>query len=315
MKIERFDVFYIIGLLFSSIVMILLILFFFYGSTLINFTYVIFYWTIKFLSGFGLILTVTNVFLLLLKFTRKRISKRTLNVFIFVQVISCVVLIGYSIYSIISNMNEIQSAPSTRFLEWIDILLFSFGLVSISLSLYLIPLFREEFQDSFDDGVFSRFRGGLKKVGRGVKKKYYTFRRDHVNIQIKDHTTIKEILEIWRSKFATYLLIPLGIGSFIFTPITFVCLVFWFRFFILDEEPTSYERVCLILSIFFIITVSILSYIFEWILFTSISEYLWSIYLFYSLGIVLGSGVFIYHFTKLKGVTLADIADYIKDIL
>jgi hypothetical protein len=292
---------------------VLFLLVYFLDSTVINFTYVIFFWTVKFLAGFGLILTVTNVFLFLLQFTKKRISKRTLNVFIAVQVIACIILIGYGIYGIISSYNQ-TNAPSTEFMEWVDIIIFSFGLISISLSLYLIPLLREEFQDAFDQGVFSGFSGRMRKAGRNIKKSYYAFRKQYVKLQIKDHTTIKNILQIWRAKFAAYLLIPLGIGCFVFTPITFVCVVFWVKVFIFDKEPKEYERIALIVSIMFIITISILSYIFDWILYTAIVDFFWSIYIFYLIGIILGSSVFIYHFAKLKGVTLSDISDKIRDI-
>jgi hypothetical protein len=222
-------------------------------------------------------------------------------------------LIGYGIYGIISSYNE-ANLPSTEFMEWLDIIIFSFGLISISLTLYLVPLFREEFQDAFDQGIFSRFTGRVKTVGRNVKKSYYAFRKQYVKLQIKDHTTIKNILEIWRNKFAVFLLIPLGIGCFLFTPITFVCMIFWIKFFIFDEEPTSYERIALIVSILFILTISILSYIFDWIFYSAISELFWTIYIFYLIGIMVSSLLFIYHFTKLKGITLEDITDRIRDI-
>ncbi len=313
MKLDNFDIFYIIGIISSSVIMIILITFFFYGIPLIDYFYLIFFWTIKFLSGFGLILTITNGFFFLFKFMKERISKRTLNVFITIQLISCAILIGYGIYGIISSYYE-SNIPSPEFMEWVDIIVFSFGLISISLTLYLIPLFREEFQDVFEQGNFSRITGKVKIVSRNVKKKYYAFRRQYVRLQMKDHTTIKDILQIWRNKFAVYLLIPMGIGCFLFTPITFVFIVFWIKFFIFDGEPQSYERIALIISIVFIVIISILSYIFDWVFYSAISEFFWTIYIFYLIGIVVGSAIFIYHFTKLKGITLQHITDKIRDI-
>jgi len=51
-----------------------------------------------------------------------------------------------------------------------------------------------------------------------MKKRYFSWRGNYAKVQIQDQMTLGEILEIWRTRFAVYLLLPIGISSLIFTP-------------------------------------------------------------------------------------------------
>lgn len=314
-NMKKYDIFYLVGLGISTGVMIaLMVLLFVFQFTLLNYTLLFFFWVLKFLSGFGLILTVTNMFLFLLNLVKDKVGKTAVNAFIIIQVVIPVILIIFGIYKIVSSLGPSPAATIEDISFWMDFLLFTFGICSISLSLYIVPLLKEEFQGAVDEGLFTRVKRGAKKVGRGAKKKYFSFRKKYAKVEIQDQTTIKEILEIWRSKFAVYLLLPLGIGSLIFTPITFVCLVFWIRFFVFDEDPEPYERFALLISIIFVATIGILSYLFDWVFYSAISEFFWSIELFYLTGIVLSSIIFIYQVIQLKGVTLEDVKETVGTI-
>jgi len=61
MKFERFDIFYLIGLILTTILMIWVI---FFGVLSFNITFLLFFWVINFLSGFGLILNIAIGFLI-----------------------------------------------------------------------------------------------------------------------------------------------------------------------------------------------------------------------------------------------------------
>jgi MFS family permease len=312
---KKYDIFYLVGVAISTAVMIaLFILLFVFKFIPLNYTLLLFFWVLKFLSGFGLILTVTNIFLFLLNLVKDKIGKTAVNAFIIIQVVIPVILIIFGIYKIVTSLGPAQTAALSGLSFWSDFLLFAFGICSISLSLYIVPLVKEEFQSAADEGIFTRLKRGAKKVGRGAKKKYFSFRKKYAKAEIQDQTTIKEILEIWRSKFAVYLLLPLGIGSLIFTPITFVCLVFWIRFFVFDEDPEPYERFCLLISIVAVATIGILSYLFDWVFYSEISRLFWSIELFYLTGIILSSIIFIYQVIQLKGVTLEDVKETVGSI-
>ncbi|TFG00096.1 MAG: hypothetical protein EU541_03225 [Promethearchaeota archaeon] len=315
MKLKKYDIFYLVGLGISTVVMItLFLLLFLFRFTLLNYTLLFFFWVLKFLSGFGLILTVANIFLVLLNLTKDKVGKSAVNAFVIIQVVIPVILIIFGVYKIITSLTPGTPTTPTDISFWMDFLLFAFGICSISLSLYVIPLLKEEFQSAVDEGLFTRIKRGAKKVGRKTKKKYFSFRKQYAKAEIQDQTTIKEILEIWRSKFAVYLLLPLGIGSLIFTPIAFVFLVFWIKFFVFDEDPKPYERICLLISIIVVATIGLLSYLFDWIFYSAISEFFWSIELFYLAGIVISSIIFIYQVIQLKGVTLEDVKETVGSI-
>jgi len=63
MEEKKYKIIYIIGLVITLALMLLLL---FTGDTSLNFTFLIFFWVVKFLAGFGLLLSISNGFLLLM---------------------------------------------------------------------------------------------------------------------------------------------------------------------------------------------------------------------------------------------------------
>ncbi|MFX1588718.1 MAG: hypothetical protein ACFFC1_11225, partial [Promethearchaeota archaeon] len=265
------------------------------------------------LSGFGLILTIANGILWILNRFTEKFEKKHIQALVIIQVIVPAILIVYAIYSIFSNLPPVTPLTGLRY--WFDLILFLYGIISLMASLYIIPLIREEFQEAVEQGVFKRIKSGAKKIGRGIKKKYFTWRGKYAKVQIQDQMTLGEVLEIWRSRFAVYLLIPLAIGSLIFTPVAFICIIFWLKIFILNKgEPKLYERIALIISMIWIATIASLSYAFDLIFYTSIKPLFWTIQIFFLAGILISSVIFIYRFAKLKGITIKKIREEIKEI-
>jgi len=310
MNLKKFDIFYIIGLVATTIFMILELIFEFVP---LDFTFLIFFWTMKLLSGFGLILTIANGILWILNRFTEKFEKKHVQALVIIQVIVPAIFTGYAIYSIFSNLPP--TTPLTGLRYWFDLLLFLYGIISLMTSLYIIPLIREEFQEAVEQGLIKRIKSGAKKIGRGIKKKYFTWRGKYAKVQIQDQMTLGEVLEIWRSRFAVYLLIPLAIGSLIFTPVAFICIIFWLKIFILDKgEPKLYERIALIISMIWITIIASISYAFDLIFYTSIKPLFWTIQIFYLAGILISSVIFIYRFVKLKGITIKKIKEEIKEI-
>ncbi|MHA2036631.1 MAG: hypothetical protein ACW98X_09375 [Promethearchaeota archaeon] len=309
MKLKNFDIFYIIGLASTTIFMILELVL---GFVNLNVTFLIFFWTMKLLSGFGLIITIANGILWLLNRFTEKFSKKEVQILVIIQIVIPGILAGYAIYSIISSLPP--TAPATGFSYWIDLLLFLYGILSLIISLYIIPLFREEFQDAVDQGVFKRIKKGGKGIGRKLKKRYFSWRGKYAKVQIQDQMSIGEVLEIWRNRFAVYLLIPITIGSIIFTPVAFVCIIFWLKVVALDKgEPKKYERIALLISMIWIALIASLSYIFDLVFYSSIQPLFWTIQIFYLIGILISSAIFIYQFIKLKGITIKKIREEIQE--
>ncbi|MBY9004602.1 MAG: hypothetical protein KGD73_11560, partial [Candidatus Lokiarchaeota archaeon] len=73
MKLKKFDIFYLVGLAGTTIFMILELAL---GFVSLNFTFLIFFWTMKLLSGFGLIMTVANGILWILNRFTEKFSKK-----------------------------------------------------------------------------------------------------------------------------------------------------------------------------------------------------------------------------------------------
>ena len=309
LKLKTFDVFYLIGLIVTTIFMVLEFIF---GFVELNITFLIFFWTMKLLSGFGLILTVSNVILWVLNRFTDKFSKKDVQVLVIVQVIVPGILIGYAIYTIFTSLPP--STPPTGIQYWLDLILFLYGIISLMLSLYIIPLIKEEFREAVDAGIIDRAKEGAKKIGRKVKKSYYNWRGNYAKVQIQDQMTLGEVLNIWRNRFAVYLLIPIAIGSLIFTPLAFVCIVFWLKIIVFDKgEPRFYERIALLISIISITIIVCLSYIFNLVFYESTKPFAWTIQVFYLIGIVLSTVIFILQFVKLRGITIKKIKKEIRE--
>ncbi|MFW9818673.1 MAG: hypothetical protein ACFFE5_03605 [Candidatus Thorarchaeota archaeon] len=309
LKLKKFDIFYIIAIAGTTIFMILELIL---GFVNLNFTYLIFFWTMKLLSGFGLILTVANGILWVLNRFTDKFSKKHVQGLIIAQIIVPGIFIGYSIYSIISNLPPATSPTGIQY--WFDLLIFLYGIISLLLQLYIIPLIREEFQEAVETGLIKRIKTGVKRVGRRVKKSYFTWRGKYAKAQIQDQMTLGEVLSVWRSRFAVYLIIPIAIGSLIFTPITFVCIIFWLKVIVLDKgDPKLYERISLLISMIWIMVISSISYAFDLVFFTSIEPFFWTIQIFYLIGIIISTVIFIIQFVKLKGITISKIKKEIRE--
>ena len=310
LNLKKFDMLYIIGIVATTIFMILEFIF---GFVAVNITFLMFFWTMKLLSGFGLILTVSNGILWILSRFTEKFTKKHVQVLIIIQVIVPGIFVGYAIYSIISSLPP--AIPPTGIQYWLDLLVFLYGIISLMLTLYLIPLIREEFQEAVDTGIIKRVKRGTKEVGRKMKKSYFTWRGNYAKAQIQDQMTLGEVLDIWRNQFAVYLLIPIAIGLLIFTPIAFICIIFWLKIIVFDKgEPKFYERIALLISMICITTIACLSYTFKLVFFTSIEPFFWTIQVFYLIGILISTGILINQFIKLKGITIKKIKEEIREL-
>lgn len=310
MDTRNYTIFYISGLVITTVLMFFIL----FSVNILSISFLLFFWIIKFLSGFGLILSIANGFLIILDKTKEKIAKnkKIVNYIIIFQIIIPLILIGYAIYAIFSSYYDWGTTQEGIGL-WFDLILYIYGIASLLLTLYVIPIIREEFQDAADQGFFKRFKKGAKQAGRGIKKKYYGFRKEYAKKQIQDQKTLKDLLGVWRHKFAIYLLVPFAIGTLIFTPIAFVCLAFWIKIFIIDKDPEIYERYALLLSIICCGVIAILSPILRFNLYIDIENYLWTINIFYLIGIVVASVIFVSKLMKLQGIMIEDLKDKIKE--
>ncbi len=305
---KKFRLVYIVGLIVTTIIMIWIIAF---GQTSLHFTFVIFFWIVKYLSGFGLILSISNGFLIIMDKRKEKLSKKGVNALVIFQIIIPILLIIYSIYKIFQSYAESTATPSVIIWDvnnWFDNVIYIYGILSLLLNLYIIPIIRDEFEEAVELGKLKFWKKGAQRVARGIKKRYFRLKKDYAKAQIQDQMTVKEILDLWRNKFAVNLLLVTTVGTFIFTPISFICIMYWLRLYVFFRSETNkYENIALLASMIwigFIATVSpyvnlgIYSY-------SSISQYLWTMNIFYLIGILFATLIFVKKLLNLQGITIA----------
>lgn len=291
---KAFNIIYIIGLVASFIFMMWIFLFELY---IFNYTFLVFLWVVKYLSGFGLILSVANGFLLLFDKLKNELSKRGTNILIVLQLVIPILIAIYAIYRIFSSF---YGGGSIRMVGiwadiyvWLDDIIYIYGISSLLITLYIIPIIRNEFDDAVNQTRFFRFKRGTKSVGRGIKKKYYSLRKKHAKVQLQDQMTGKDVLISWRNKFAVYLLIPIGIGSLLIMPLAFILIVLWLKIiFFKKVEIKIHENIALLISIIILGVVAVLAPYIELIFYSQISSLFWTINIFYLIGIAVASIIY-----------------------
>ncbi len=216
-------------------------------------TFIIFFWVVKFLSGFGLILGITSGFLFVLNKIKDKISKRGITAIIIFQIIIPFLLIFYAIYKLYSSyvgstITVSMTGIWADIYVWFDNIIYIYGITSLLLQLYIIPILKKEFDEAINKGRNQKWGRSLKNIGKNMKKQWFKWREEDAKIQYLDQNSVKQLLNNWRARFAVILLIPLAIGSLIFTPIMFILIVMWCKIIIWNRsEIQSYEKIALLL--------------------------------------------------------------------
>jgi len=291
---KAFNIIYIIGLVASVFFMIWIFLFRLY---IFNYSFLVFFWVVKYLSGFGLVLSIANGFLLLFDKFKNELSKRGTNILIVLQFVIPILFAIYAIYRIFSSFYggggiRMVGVWSDIYV-WLDDIVYIYGIISLLITLYIIPIIRNEFDDAVNQTRLSRFKSGTKSVGRGIKKKYYSLRKKHAKAQLQDQMTGKDVLTSWRNKFAIYLLVPIGIGSLLLMPLAFILIVLWLKIMFFEKvEIKIHEKLALLFSIIILGVVAVLAPYIELTFYSQISNLFWTINIFYLIGIVVASIIY-----------------------
>jgi hypothetical protein len=231
-----------------------------------------------------------------------------------------IIVIIYAIYLIISGaVNRTMFSTGTiRF--WIDALIFWYGIGSLLANLYIIPLASEQFYKAVELSKFAWWKKKAKKAARTVKKKFFTLKKDYAKAQVQDQMTVKEILDLWRNKFAVNLLLIFAIGNIVFTPVAFICVLYWLRLYVFFRRRTLlYEKIALLVAMCFIgVIVAIFPFIdpnfpFLGSVYSALRGYYWTVNISYLFGILLATLLFIKKTLNLQGVTFQKLKMDIKE--
>ena len=315
MEKKTYKIIYVIGLVITLALMLLLI---FTGDVSLNFTFLIFFWVVKFLAGFGLVLSISNGFLLIMDKLSSKLKKRGTIVLIVIEIIIPLFLIGYAIYKIISSYTEAAAVTQTGLWLWFDNIIYIYGIISLLLNLYIIPLASEQFHKAVEISKFSFWKKGAKKVARKIKKEYFSLRKEYAKAQVQDQMAVKDILDLWRNKFAVNLLLILAIGSFLFMPIAFICVLYWLHLYVFYRlQIRLWEKAALLLGMIWIgfiaVVLPFLSFPKVVEIWSTIDPYFWTVNVLYLVGISLATFIFIKKILNLQGITISGLKVQLKD--
>ncbi|MHA1668976.1 MAG: hypothetical protein ACTSV5_00205 [Promethearchaeota archaeon] len=311
MNENRIRILYLIGITISTVLMLILMIF---GGFTLNLTSIIFFYAVKFLSGFGLILSIANGFLILLDKASEKLDKKATNIVIIVQIIVPFIFIAYAIYLVISGyLRNTLFSPSGFWLV-IDILMYVYGILSLLLTLYILPLIKDKFYKGIELSKFSGLKKGAKGAARKVKRKYFTLKGNYAKVAKQDQLTVKDLLDTWKIKFAINFLLIIAIGSLIFTPLAFLCIFYWLRLYIFfRSERKDYERYTLMIAIGIIGIIALVAPFLNLPFYTSITPFIWTINLSYLFGISSASYILIKKLLSIQGYTKQELKMRKKD--
>ena len=315
MEEKTYKITYVIGLIITLALMLLLL---FTGDASLNFTFLIFFWVVKFLAGFGLVLSISNGFLLLMDKLSSKLKKRGTIVLIVIEIIIPLFLIGYAIYKIISSYTEAAAVTQMGLWLWFDNIIYIYGIISLLLNLYIIPLASEQFHKAVEISKLSFWKKGAKKVARKIKKEYFSLRKEYAKAQVQDQMAVKDILDLWRNKFAVNLLLILAIGSFLFMPIAFICVLYWLHLYVFYRlQIRLWEKAALLLGMMWIgfiaVALPFLSFPKVVEIWRTIDPYFWTVNVLYLVGISLATFIFIKKILNLQGITISGLKIQLKD--
>ncbi|MFW9902232.1 MAG: hypothetical protein ACFFDY_13280 [Candidatus Thorarchaeota archaeon] len=315
MEEKTYKIIYFIGIIITLAFMILLL---FTGNVSLNFTFLIFFYVVKFLAGFGLILSISNGFLLLMDKLSNKLGKKGTIILIIIEIIIPALLIAYAIYKIISSYTEATAVTQTGLWLWFDNIIYIYGIVSLLLNLYIIPLASEQFHKAAEISKLSFWKKSAKQVARKIKKEYFSLRKEYAKAQVQDQMAVKDILDLWRNKFAVNLLLILAIGSFLFTPIAFICVLYWLHLYIFYRlQIRLWEKALLLIGMIWIGLIAVilpfLSFPYVQEIWNTIDPYFWSVNLLYLIGICVATFIFIKKILNLQGITISGLKVELKD--
>ncbi len=315
MEEKTYKIIYVIGLVITLALMLLLI---FTGDVSLNFTFLIFFWVVKLLAGFGLVLGISNGFLLIMDKLSNKLKNRGTIVLIVIEIIIPLFLIGYAIYKIISSYTEAAAITQTGLWLLFDNIIYIYGIISLLLNLYIIPLASEQFHKAVEISKLSFWKKGAKKVARKIKKEYFSLRKEYAKAQVQDQMAVKDILDLWRNKFAVNLLLILAIGSFLFMPIAFICVLYWLHLYVFYRlQIRLWEKAALLLGMIWIgfiaVALPFLSFPKVAEIWRTIDPYFWTVNVLYLVGISLATFIFIKKILNLQGITIRGLKIQLKD--
>jgi hypothetical protein len=209
--------------------------------------------TMKVLSGIGIMLTYASFCRFVLgKFSDRMKGNPSLARRVkLALLIPVVAIVGYGIYTIVGAY-----FPHGNTI--LDLLITIYGIWSLMLSIYVIPVIRgsyhPEFKRSRKDKFQKRFGDAKFSLWSGYQTRLH---KDYGKVYAKEFERYGERMDHLRAQLSGVMLFPLGIALIILPPIVLPLFVLWLRSFTLHKKPlTQFERMYLAIMAFGIMLLS-----------------------------------------------------------
>jgi hypothetical protein len=248
--------------------------------------------TMRFLSGLGLIITYAMISSYLFRISSGLIKGRKTSGKLFKALLLGVagIIWGYGSYVFITAVLYMRTLSFIE--EWISLL---FGMYSLIVLVYLIPVIRGEYQPLAEEGLRDRTKGKLGGFKFSIWSGYQSrIRKEYGKVYAAEYERYKIEIEDIRGQLSGLLLLPFTFMLIAFLPLMGIAIVLWIRLFSLDKKPlTIGERILLSLVLAGILTISMLIFFF-----VDITALLTYFNISYAIGIFFGICLLVYVILK-----------------
>ena len=233
-------------LLITTLLMLFLLI---TGEDSLNFTLVIFIIVVKFLSGFGISMSISSLAIFIIQKNEDKFKggENKDNIFKLLKFMAFLLISLFVYQGIYKTIDSIIQGGNTD--KILDKLLFIYGIISLILSLYIKPLKNDTFIIKKTITEKDIVKDGIKTTIDKVKKKIKLRKKEYASIHIEEQEMLKKEIEDIRQHLAVFTLIFLGIGSFLFMPVSAIFIILWYKiYFTPDRPPERYEMILLLIG-------------------------------------------------------------------
>lgn len=213
----------------------------------------------KFLSGIGLMLTYASFCSFVFRRTSDmmRNKRQTATYIKTLLSLPVIAIAGYGILKMYTSLFLGES------LNLIETLVSLYGVWSVVVTVYVIPVLRSTMQREDDPGIMADVRHRLGRMRYSLWKGYqFRVKKDFGKIYAKEFERYHDRTEIIRGELSGLLLLPMCIVIVIFSPLAGLLFVLWLRILSLERIPLSRgEKALLIITSLTVLLISTLVFL------------------------------------------------------
>ncbi len=247
--------------------------------------------TMKVIAGLGISITFGTICVFFFKIFSNTIKghKKRVSILKIILIIFAAAICGYGIYNLfvgityqpitffdqlirffeeLTRIIQIIFGQSTffsdifRFLEELAGLLF--GLWSLIIQVYLIPIIRSQYCPLDEECLWEKIKGKFGNFKYSLWKSYQTrIRKNYGTVYAAEYERYKTDVEDVRDQLSGILLFPFTFILILFLPLMGIIFILWLRVFSADNKPyTTIERLLLLLSLIVILIIATIIFLF-----------------------------------------------------